>query len=54
MVIGKQVKESPRRRTALFIVVLAAALVAAGIAVYAAAQPAGIDLVRLQWWAGSR
>ena len=53
MVIGKQVKESPRRRTALFIVVLGAALVAAGIAVYAAAQPAGLDLVRLQWWAGS-
>jgi hypothetical protein len=53
MVIGKQVKESPRRRTALFIVVLAAALVAAGIAVYAAAQPAGVDLMRLQWWAAS-
>ena len=54
MVIGKQVmKILEKKAGAIVIVVLAVAFVAAGIAIYASAQPSGIDLVRLQWWAGS-
>jgi hypothetical protein len=54
MVIGKQIKEIPKQRTgAKVIVVLAVAFVAAGVSAYASQQPPGIDLVRLQWWAGS-
>jgi hypothetical protein len=52
MVVGKQAKTLEQRR-AIFIVVLAVAFVAAGISLYASEQPSGIDLVRLQWWAGS-
>lgn len=43
----------PERRTALAVAVLSVAFAGAGIAVYAAHQPPGIDLVRLQWWAGA-
>jgi hypothetical protein len=42
-----------KRTTALVLVVLAVAFVAAGIAVYAVQQPRGIDPVQLQWWAGA-
>jgi hypothetical protein len=35
-------------------VVLAVGFVAAGLALYAAHQPPGVDLVKLQWWAGSK
>jgi hypothetical protein len=43
----------PERRTALAVVALSVAFAGAGLAVYAAHQPSGIDLVKLQWWAGA-
>jgi hypothetical protein len=46
-------KQYPERRTALLLVILAVAFLVAGISIYATQQPAGIDLVKLQWWAGA-
>jgi hypothetical protein len=48
---GKQ--QYPDRRRALLLAVVAVAFIAAGISIYATQQPPGVDLVKLQWWAGS-
>ena len=50
---GEEIEETrprgPERRTAIVVVVLAVALAAAGISVYAALLPSGTNPVKLQW-----
>ena len=50
---GEEIEETrprgPERRTAIVVVVLAVALVGAGISVYAALLPSGTNPVKLQW-----
>src|SRR5260370_22696451 len=54
---GKQAEanrqRSPKQRTAIAVVVLAAAFLVAGIWIYVLHQPSGVNPVKLQWWAGS-
>jgi hypothetical protein len=53
MVFGKQVNGGLGKRAAIIVIVVAVVFAAAGISIYVLRQPPGVDLVKLQWWAGS-